>query len=1427
MCTETQPGDVISNRPIQHVQHQVQNKQQLVSKNVEEVSNAKKSDCVQQQLQFLQSQKQPTPLVLTNLNKNHHFDSIPNISKENPCEDDNPQQQEQISIPVLVTTTLNPSVSITSLPEAPNVSRKRNNIVECDDSDDLNLKLVPVATTPAQFHQENLELEKSEAYMLVQIPTGDASELSIILQATESDVKKMQLTEEICAVVDDEICHSNIIENGVGKSSESKGIVLNLNSIEIKTENPTVEKNKADCSKNDVANDQCNLELNTSLTSNHCAIKQREYDETERTLQKKQYAPNEIAIAERNSQSKGLNETSSNKKVLVPTSEGVKNNIQNEGCNNENNVIVEQRSSCTENITQDSNISNLNGQSVSQLFLISYNKGQWSPKNPTGKKKYDKEQLLQLREAKASRRQPEVANVSILPTPNLMPSFVRPKRVQSMVGSLGSNRGAAANVSGAEIGNYGNKQTSLSGVHGRGSMKGMIHVNLSLNQDVKLNETDNAWRPRVLVKSEVEADPEVKSRQEKEELIRRVRGILNKLTPEKFDTLVEEIIKLKIDTPDKMEDVMVLVFEKAIDEPNFSVSYARLCHRLITEVKARDERMESGTKTNLAQFRAALLDKTEREFTQNVTKSKAKERKLQPILEKISECTDPTEKIELEAQLEEEERKIRRRSGGTVRFIGELFKISMLTGKIIYSCIETLLNPNSEDQLECLCKLLTTVGAKFEQTPINAKESNRCYSLDKTITRMQAIASKTDKEGAKVSSRVRFMLQDVIDLRRDKWQSKRNEAPKTMGQVEKEMKTEQLSSQYLNYAGSVSGGGAGGSNGQSSLNSGNKRDERGGRYDSRSGYGGSHSQRGDPSSLRRQQQMGGNVGHSNSNSDDSTWHIQTSKGGSRVLDAMKLEGLTTANNFDNKKMGGVSQFIWSQRQSSTPSSTPTNSFAALSALSDSNRSNERDRDRDRSGPRSKGSYNKGSTERERYSMQTRSGSSQASRESSSSRGPQSRSTMSTSSLPKSASHSKYTQSMQSSNIMSGKPSVTGPMSLYSQRENLHSNPQTESSRTPTEPPIAVFEKSSDGDIRVIKSVITEMLEIASTSRTLMNSIEPCILRVRESQRCALLFYIMTDYLHLRHVGKLQRRYLGNIVVYLTNYNYLSIQHFNVAYKQFCEIASDLALDIPDLWKYIIEFTGPLINKKLITIYDLWCKQLKEDNAPSFGKRFLKTFLDYCLREIGPSFTRTIWKKTNIKWTDFLDENEVMSFIETNKYEYIENDEIQSAIVFEFKEDNFNSVTDNLELLLKEEAAADCIIDYINGNVGDIDKQFIRILATKLCDFAISYKENSYKLETDCFQKICIPVLQRYIDSKEEFELECLYSMQQLVARLEHPRGLLSDLFGELYDADVIPQDSFIKWRDSKEQSAGKGVAVKGLNPFFNHVLTSETSDENN
>ncbi|XP_039152112.1 eukaryotic translation initiation factor 4 gamma 3 isoform X3 [Drosophila simulans] len=1065
--------------------------------------------------------------------------------------------------------------------------------------------------------------------------------------------------------------------------------------------------------------------------------------------------------------------------------------------------------------------------------IINYNEGQWSPNNPSGKKQYDREQLLQLREVKASRIQPEVKNVSILPQPNLMPSFIRNnnnnKRVQSMVGMIGNRNNESA-------GNYIGKQMSMSGVQsssGRSSMKGMIHVNLSLNQDVKLSENENAWRPRVLNKSD--GDSDAKSALEKDELVRRVRGILNKLTPERFDTLVEEIIKLKIDTPDKVDEVIVLVFEKAIDEPNFSVSYARLCQRLAAEVKVIDERMESEIKSNSAHFRNALLDKTEQEFTQNVSQSTAKEKKLQPIVDKIKKCTDANEKAELEAFLEEEERKIRRRSGGTVRFIGELFKISMLTGKIIYSCIDTLLNPHSEDMLECLCKLLTTVGAKFEKTPVNSKEPSRCYSLEKSITRMQAIASKTDKDGGKVSSRVRFMLQDVIDLRKNKWQTSRNEAPKTMGQIEKEAKNEQLSAQYFGTLSSTTPGGSQGGSG--------KRDDRGNsRYgESRSGsaYGGSHSQRGDNGNLRHQQQnnvgsnVSGGAGHSNGNNDDNTWHVQTSKGSrSLAVDSNKLEGLSKLSdqNLETKKMGGLTQFIWissdTTRLSSAPTPTPSNPFAVLSSLIDKN-SNERDRDR--SGPRNKGSYNKGSMERDRYDrgMHSRTGSSQGSRENSSSRGGQQGRTLLSSSVQKSASHSKYTQqapptrhtvkaqsSVGSSNVN------TGPLYRGSEQQSSATFSQT----TRSVAPVAVFIEASETDIKLIKSVVSEIVDLSAASKEVTPGAVSCIKRLPEKLRCSFIYYILTDYLHLANVGKQYRRYLSIAVSQLIQQNYLSADHLRLAYNEFTVYANDLIVDIPELWLYILQFAGPLIVKKILTISDLWNNNLKENSPSNVAKKFLKTYLMYCTHEVGPSFARNMWIKFNLKWSDFMPESEVADFIKFNRLEYVEN-ESKSPVIDqrETPEKRVKNVIDHIEHLLKEGTTADCIIDYSNGNIMVVDKLFIRGLTETLSNFSIHYKDNSYKLESETFQKFCIPVLQRYIDSNEDHQLECLYTLQLLVHGLEHPRGLLSELIGELYDSFVIQKESLCKWRDSKDQSAGKGVAVKSLNPFFNSLLNDDAN----
>ena len=66
-----------------------------------------------------------------------------------------------------------------------------------------------------------------------------------------------------------------------------------------------------------------------------------------------------------------------------------------------------------------------------------------------------------------------------------------------------------------------------------------------------------------------------------QELLRRVRSILNKLTPQMFQQLMKQVMELSIDTEERLKGVIDLVFEKAISEPNFSVAYANMCHCLM------------------------------------------------------------------------------------------------------------------------------------------------------------------------------------------------------------------------------------------------------------------------------------------------------------------------------------------------------------------------------------------------------------------------------------------------------------------------------------------------------------------------------------------------------------------------------------------------------------------------------------------------------------------------------------------------------------------------------------------------------------------------------------------------------------------------------------------------------------------------------
>lgn len=285
----------------------------------------------------------------------------------------------------------------------------------------------------------------------------------------------------------------------------------------------------------------------------------------------------------------------------------------------------------------------------------------------------------------------------------------------------------------------------------------MVHVSLGLNNEIKLNETLNAWKPSVLKLSmspSIAITDDVKEEEKKEKLLKKFRGILNKLTPENFDILLEQIKELDINTKDKLDGIILILIEKAIDEPNFSIAYAKLCKNLSTVSN------ENG-KINQTQFRTALITKCQLEFQSHVININLNDSNILKLKTNNTTncCTDTIDidtdknnqhKEHLMQQLKENEQKLRRRSVCTVRFIGELYKIDMLTTNIMISCITVLLDNHSEEKLECLCKLLTTIGEKIETKCDKSNDKNLIEYFEK----IQFIVEKKSPK-QKISSRVR------------------------------------------------------------------------------------------------------------------------------------------------------------------------------------------------------------------------------------------------------------------------------------------------------------------------------------------------------------------------------------------------------------------------------------------------------------------------------------------------------------------------------------------------------------------------------------------------------------------------------------------------------------------------------------------------
>jgi translation initiation factor 4G len=266
---------------------------------------------------------------------------------------------------------------------------------------------------------------------------------------------------------------------------------------------------------------------------------------------------------------------------------------------------------------------------------------------------------------------------------------------------------------------------------------------------------------------------------------------------------------------------------------------------------------------NPLQFRRTLLNKCQVEFETGVLAMKAvadreeREKGKEPVEEPAEPEAEAKEPVEKEGEEGEEgeieedplvaakrkdretakaEVAARKRMLGNMIFVGQLYRFGVLTESVMHSCIKQLLEevrslrtlaaplnalapvprthhthallppsqtttPRPED-VECLCKLMTTVGRPMDASTRVIKQANDDGSVTSISTRdmMGVYFKRIDalQRNEALDSRHRFMLHDLIDLRRNNWVLRRKtEGPKKIEDIHRDAAMEKSRAEQM------------------------------------------------------------------------------------------------------------------------------------------------------------------------------------------------------------------------------------------------------------------------------------------------------------------------------------------------------------------------------------------------------------------------------------------------------------------------------------------------------------------------------------------------------------------------------------------------------------------------------------------------------
>lgn len=185
--------------------------------------------------------------------------------------------------------------------------------------------------------------------------------------------------------------------------------------------------------------------------------------------------------------------------------------------------------------------------------------------------------------------------------------------------------------------------------------------------------------------------------------------------------------------------------------------------------------------------------------------------------ENRSKANEAFERLgELSVEDEERRQSTKRKMLGNIKFIGELGKLEIVSHPILHKCILQLLDKRRDgsrgdpaEDIECLCQIMRTCGRILDT-------DKGAPLMEQYFKRMSTLAKSSE-----LPLRIRFMLRDVIELRRDGWVPRKatsTEGPMPINQIRNDNDDHHMRS----------GGGMPGSGGPGGYFARNRDDPRGG-----------------------------------------------------------------------------------------------------------------------------------------------------------------------------------------------------------------------------------------------------------------------------------------------------------------------------------------------------------------------------------------------------------------------------------------------------------------------------------------------------------------------------------------------------------------------------------------------------------------------